>query len=210
MRIARDSTAAADIPAVGCDLILGYIDGSFAWSDEDWALFPGKTLVRICVFSDRLDAQVLDIEEGNNDAAGAVPWVAAKWARGETPTVYCYTDRGPVGYRISDVRAACVLAGVREPLFIVANYDNIPVIPEGCIGKQYANPTYTGGHYDESVVADHWPGVDLMPDCVTREEFEAYQRDVRETIKAMKRQYDPIAEKFPKHSHDTSVPKPQL
>jgi len=73
-----------------------------------------------------MDADVLDIEPGNNDAAGAVPWVKAKWERGDTPTVYCFSDGGPAGYRISDVRAACDAAGVRRPLFWIAQWDKDP------------------------------------------------------------------------------------
>lgn len=140
MRTMRDSTTAADIPA-GSDLVMGYVDGSSAWSAADWQRFPGRTLVRLCIFNDRLDAQVIDIEPGNNDAQGAVPWVKAKWARDETPTVYCFSDRGPVGYQISDVRAACDAAGVKRPLFLIAEWDGVAEIPDDpeIIGKQYAH-----------------------------------------------------------------------
>jgi hypothetical protein len=157
-----DSTKASDIPA-GAEVVMGYVDGSSAWSAADWKLFPGSRLVRICIFNDRMDADVLDIEPGNNDAKGAVPWVKAKWARSETPTVYCFSDGGPVGFRMSDVRRECDAAGVRRPLFLIAEWDNNPATfdPSGdpeIIGKQYANPTFTGKHYDLSVVAGRWLG----------------------------------------------------
>lgn len=161
MRTMYDSTKAADIPD-GSDLVMGYVDGSFAWSAADWQRFPGQKLVRACIFNNRMDAQVIDIEENNNNAIGAVPWIKAKWERGETPTVYCYTDLGPASYRVKDVKQACDLAGVKYPLFLVAHYDGVVEIPDGCIGKQYANPNFTGGHYDASAVADYWPGVDNM------------------------------------------------
>lgn len=159
-----DSTTAADIPA-GSDLVMGYVDGSSKWSDADWQRFPGRTLVRICIYTDRVDANVIDCEPGNNDAQGVVPWIKAKWDRGETPTVYCFSDGGPAGYRISDVRAACDAAGVKRPLVLVSDFDGDPSTfdPSGdpeIIGKQYANDAITGGHYDASVVADRWPGVD--------------------------------------------------
>jgi len=108
---------------------------------------------------------MIDIQPGNNDAQGVVPWVRAKWVRGQVPTAYCFSDAGPAGYRISDVRAACDAAGVRRPLFVVAEWDNDPSTfdpqadPE-IVAKQYANPALTGGHYDASVVADYWPGID--------------------------------------------------
>ncbi len=164
MRLMFDSTTATDIPP-GSELVAGYVDGARAWSARDWDRFPGRTLVRICAFNDRLDAQMIDIQPGNNDAQGVVPWVRAKWVRGQVPTAYCFSDAGPAGYRISDVRAACDAAGVRRPLFVVAEWDNDPSTfdpqadPE-IVAKQYANPALTGGHYDASVVADYWPGID--------------------------------------------------
>src|SRR5467141_1794859 len=105
MRHCFDSTKAADIPA-GSEFVAGYIDGSNRWSDTDWALFEGRIRVRICVFNNRTDADVLDVEPGNNDALSAVPWIKAKWLVG-IPTIYCFSDAGPTGYRISDVRDAC-------------------------------------------------------------------------------------------------------
>ena len=179
-RLMYDSTVAADIPP-GSDIVAGYIDGSDAWSDADFARFAGKTIVRICVFNNRFDAQMIDIEPGNNDASGAVPWVAGMWARSKTPTVYCFTDDGPVGYRISEVRAACDAVGARRPLFVVADWDNDPSTfdPAGdpeIVGKQYANPTMTGGHYDASIIAPHWPGVDEEDDMTDAELAAAIKR----------------------------------
>lgn len=163
-----DSANPADVPLTS-DLVAGYVDGGSPWSADAFARFAaaGKTVVRICVYNDRFDANMIDIEPGNNDAAGAVPWIAGMWERGRTPTVYCFSDAGPTGYRISDVRAACDAAvpPVRHPLFVIAKWDNDPSTfdPTGdpeIVGKQYANPALTGGHYDASVIADVWPGVD--------------------------------------------------
>jgi hypothetical protein len=61
------------------------------------------------------------------------------------------------------VAAAFINAGVAQPNWWLAGYDDVPEIPAGAIGKQYANEPLTGGHYDLSVVADHWPGVDTGP-----------------------------------------------
>lgn len=160
-RVLYDSTTAADIPA-GSQMVAGYIDGSSAWSAADWLRFPGRKLVRICIYNDRFDADVIDIEPGNNDARGSVPWVAGMWSRGRIPIVYCSTDQGPVGYRRRDVIEACDQAGVAHPLFWVALYDGNPAIPPGTIAKQYANPLFTGAHYDASSVSDEWPGVKPM------------------------------------------------
>jgi hypothetical protein len=178
MRTMFDSTSAADVPA-GSELVMGYVDGSSAWSDADWGRFPGRILVRICVFNNRLDAQVIDIEPGNNDALSAVSWVRAKWLQGDTPTVYCFSDRGPIGYRISDVRKACDDAGVKRPLFLLTDFDNVPTLPADpeVIGKQYANAALTGGHYDASVVVDNWPGVDEEEDMLTVDQLLAMLND---------------------------------
>lgn len=168
-----DSTVASDIPAefrgLPTLLVAGYVDGSFAWLQEDWDLHAdaGRRLVRVAIHTDRFDAHVLDVEEGNAYAGQAVPWIRGKWARGETPTVYCYSDAGPVGYRISDVRAACenAVPPVAPPLFWIAKWDDDPSSfdPAGdpaIVAKQYAGSAQTGAHFDASVVADHWPGVD--------------------------------------------------
>lgn len=178
-----DSTTAADIPdtfrGMPTELIAGYVDGSHAWTPADWDRFPAHVRrVRLCIWNDRMDADAIDIEERNNDAKGAVPWVRAKWARGETPTVYCYSDAGTRGYRISDVRRECDAAGVKRPLFWIAKWDNDPSTfdPSGdaaIIAKQYAGSKQTGGHFDASVVADFWPGVDDRPVAVAPEHIDA-------------------------------------
>lgn len=188
MRRMYDSTKAADIPA-GSELVMGYVDGSSAWSDADWKLFPGRTTVRLCIFNNRYDAQVIDLEPGNNDAKGAVPWIREKWLRGETPTVYCFSDKGPHGYTISDVRSECDAAGLKHPLFLITDFDNNPATfdPKGdpeIIGKQYANAALTGGHYDASVVADYWPGVDMSVQDIIDAVEGRY--DLTNTITAIK------------------------
>ena len=163
-RLMYDSVTARDIPS-GAQLVMGYADGTYKWSAADWSLFPNIPHVRLAIGNATYDAQVIDIEPGNNDALSCVSWVEGKWARGETPTVYCFTDLGPIGFRISDVRKACDDAGVKRPLFLITHFDNEPgsFDPQGdpeIIGKQYANSDLTGGHYDASVVADFWPGID--------------------------------------------------
>ena len=60
-----------------------------------------------------------------------------------------------------------------------------------------------------------------MTDYVTRAEFEAYQRDVRETLEGtdagatadlggLKGVLNDLLRRHTKHTHDTSVPRPQL
>lgn len=177
MRLMLDSADAKSIPTSfnGQEprLIAGYVDDPRVkqgrWTAADWDLirrrFPNAVLVRICIWSDRYDADVIDIEPENNDAKKAVPWIKGKWARGKTPTVYCFSDAGPEGYRISDVRRECDAAGVQRPLFWITDWRREPsdFDPSGdssIVALQYAGSAKTGGNFDASVVADHWPGVD--------------------------------------------------
>lgn len=168
MRKMYDSTTAADIPA-DAQMIAGYVDDTYRWSDADWARFPSAVHVRIAVLPVTNDGHVLDIEPGNADALSALAWIEKRRAAGVEPTVYCFSDAGPVGYRISDVRKACDDANVKHPSFWIAQWDNDPSTfdPTGdpeIVAKQYADSAMTGGHYDASVVADYWPGVDMTPE----------------------------------------------
>ena len=58
------------------------------------------------------------------------------------------------------------------------------------------------------VLRDPIPYFEEVAMYITREEFEAYQQNVRETIEAMKATYDEVATRFPRHIHETAVPKP--
>ena len=157
-RTMADSVYPANIPD-SFQVVAGYVDGSHAWTDADFAKFEaaGKAVVRICIWNNRYDADVIDVEGGNNNAEGAVPWVAEKWRRGDTPTVYCYSDDGPAGYRVSDVRAACDAAGVKRPfVWITKAGDGSSFDPSGdpeIVALQYE---FDGG-YDVSVIANNWP-----------------------------------------------------
>lgn len=173
-----DSTRAGDIPffyeGMEMRLVAGYVNDprvkNGRWADEDWGRFPPHVRrVRICIYADRLDAQVIDVEPGNCTAKQAVQWIKAKWERGETPTAYCFSDAGPAGYRISDVRRECDAAGVKRPLIWITRFsrewdDLDPSGDPEIIALQYDNSAETMGHFDASVVADYWPGVDVDPE----------------------------------------------
>lgn len=153
-----DALYAANIPD-GYPVVAGYVDGTHPWSDADFARFEatGKIVVRICIWNNRYDADVIDCEGGNCTAVQTVPWIAEKWRRGEVPTWYGYSDAGPEGYRISDVRAACDAAGVRHPLIWIAKAgDGTAFDPTGdpdIVALQYEYD----GTYDVSVIANTWP-----------------------------------------------------
>lgn len=152
-RLMYDSITAADIPA-NAQIVGGYVNGTFKWSDADWARFPNAVHVRFATRAYVNDGCVLDVERGDATPAEAPGWVTMRRAAGCDPSVYCNASDWPA------VRAAFSSAGVAEPHYMIAHYDNIATIPVGAVAKQYINDPASGGHYDLSVVADYWPGVD--------------------------------------------------
>lgn len=155
VRTLYDSTAAADIPTSAA-MVAGYLAPSkFAWSTVDWDRFPHAVKVRIAVRATTNDGHVLDVERGDATPAQALGWVTMRRAAGADPTVYCSESLWP------SVKAAFTAAAVAQPHYWVAAYPGGGrVIPVGAIAHQYADPATSGGHFDLSVVADHWPGVD--------------------------------------------------
>jgi hypothetical protein len=97
------------------------------------------------------------VETGDATPAQAPGWVKARRAAGADPTVYCSASLWPT------VRAAFTAAGVAQPHYWIAHYDGDPTIPAGAVAKQYVDPPNSGGHWDLSAVAGHWPGVDITP-----------------------------------------------
>lgn len=153
MRTMYDSITAADIPA-SAQLVAGYIDMSSRWSAADWTRFPGATLIRIARSASTNDGHVLDVERYLALPAEAPGWVQMRRSAGVDPTVYCNASA------LGAVQAAFAAAGVPEPHYWIAHYDNAPTVPAGVVAKQYINDPASGGHYDLSAVADYWPGVD--------------------------------------------------
>jgi len=167
-----DSTTATDIPATA-EMVAGYIDGKYAWSDADWARFPTAVKVRIAVSATTEDGHVLDVEPGDATPAQAVGWVTTRRAAGVDPSVYCNASTWP------QVAKAFRDAGVGEPHYWIAQYDNDPTIPDGAVAKQYANDDLLGAHYDASVVADYWPGVEEdMTEAQVRQIVQDYLANV--------------------------------
>lgn len=138
-------------------MVAGYISGPYAWTPAEWALHPTARKVRIATQANVNDGDVLDVERGDATPGEAPGWVQARRAAGATPCVYMNASTWPT------VVQAFAAAHVPPPLYWVAQYDNVAQIPAGAIAKQYADSTQTGGHFDLSVVADYWPGIDPAP-----------------------------------------------
>lgn len=149
-----DSVTAGDIPKqVG--MVAGYVNGRFAWSQADWDRFPQATKVRIATRANVNDGHVLDVESGAASVVDAPGWAVMRRKAGVVPTVYCSSSIWDA------VRRQFETDGVAQPSYWIARYDGIAKIPAGAVAKQYRSPdTGSGGHYDVSIVADYWPGVD--------------------------------------------------
>lgn len=158
-RSMADSVTATDIPPGRFDLVAGYVDGLYRWTDADWLFHHASRLVRITVGSGTLDADVADVETGDFNPDQGMAWIRAKLARGEHGTLYFSSSRN------AEVDGARVRAGLSNNDYSVwsAQWDGQPVGLPYTIAHQYANPALSGGHYDLSVVADYWPGVDPPP-----------------------------------------------
>lgn len=160
MRKMYDSITAADIPA-NAAIVAGYVSGRYKWSNADWARFPHAVKVRIATQANVNDGHVLDVEPGDATPAQAPGWVHMRRLAGVVPTVYCSASTWDA------VRNAFRSANVPEPLYWIARYDNRPELMAGAIAKQYINPPTSGGHYDLSIVADYWPGVENVMDAAS-------------------------------------------
>lgn len=163
-----DSITPTDIPVSDPQtgepwaLVAGYIDGAYAWPAAGWDRFPGSQHVRVAVFSSTNDGDVIDRETGDATADQAVDWVEARRAAGHpNPVVYCgYFNWGACQAAFHD-------RGVPQPTYWISGYPSPtdvsgePVIPVGAVAHQFTDTP--GGHWDESIVADYWPGVDPAP-----------------------------------------------
>lgn len=163
-RLMYDSTSPWEIPR-DAEMIAYYVDGRYAWPREWLDMFPRAVKVSISAIGART-AQVGDVEVGCIwPPANAVPWVRRARADGHDPTIYVNELNDWLA-----VRQAFRNAGEPEPHYWTARYNGVREIPVGAIARQFAHPhdgdgvaNYpweTGAHYDLSVVADHWPGVD--------------------------------------------------
>lgn len=156
-RTMYDSDQASAIPATA-RMVAGYIDGDRGrWSQADWDRFPNATKVRIVRRDSTNDGDVIDCEEGVVwPPDRAVNWVIMRRLAGAIPSVYCNQLNG-----LPLVRRAFQDRGVADPPYWVARYNGVEEIPSGTIAKQYANEfLHQQGHFDLSIVADFWPGVD--------------------------------------------------
>lgn len=163
-RLMYDSTTPWDIPR-DAKMVAYYVDGKYAWKPEWLDLFPEAQKVSISAIGVKT-AHVGDVEVGCIwPLANAIPWTLRARADGYDPTLYVneLNDWLPL-------RRTFWAAGVPEPHYWVARYNGVREVPPGSVGRQFAhphdgdgvanNPWETGKHYDLSIIAPYWPGVD--------------------------------------------------
>jgi hypothetical protein len=167
-----DAVNAKNIPR-SAQMVAGYSDTISIpqWSQSDWDLFPNAKKIQIVKKASSNWGTVLDVETGDATPAEAPGWVSMRRGSGGIPVVYCNYFTWPA------VRKAFIAQNVPEPMYWIADYDNVAdfVIGPGpnplagnVVAKQYAN---TPG-YDLSVVRDFWPGVDdaaILPTVLTED-----------------------------------------
>lgn len=155
MRTAYDAVTPSNIPR-NAEVVMGYVNGPYAWNPSDWAMFPNAVKITIATHPDNTTSHMIDYENGDFTDANVVQAVKVRQASGRFPIVYCSESVW------AHVRSLFTAAGVPEPLYLVAAYPGAgPTIPSGAIGHQYEDYQ---NKYDISVIDDYIPGVDTMTD----------------------------------------------
>jgi hypothetical protein len=149
-RTMYDSTEPAAIPP-DAEIVAGYVDGSYRWSDADWNRFATSVKVGIATQPSTNEGTVLDVELGDATPEQAPAWIRMRQADGvPQPTIYCGLSA------VGRVREAC--KGLLYWLW-VADWTGSPHPVSYAAAVQYANSAQAGGHFDLSIVyTPQWPG----------------------------------------------------
>jgi hypothetical protein len=156
MRIMYDSVTPTNIlhHTTTPVMVAGYANGRYAWTQEEWDLFPRARHIRIAVRANYFDAHVLDCEVGDATPGECPQWALTRRAMGGVPIIYCNRSTWPL------VRTAFDNAHIAQPLFWIATANGQADYPQGSIGAQYLLD-WQG--VDVSAMADFIPGVDPTP-----------------------------------------------
>jgi hypothetical protein len=141
----------------GTEMVAGYIDGNYAWTQAEWNLFPHAVKVQVTVSSSVNAGDVIDCETGDATPAEAAAWVRKRRAVGYyRPTIYCSRSVIPA---VRQATGNLVLG--RDYDIWVADYTGTPhqVTAPGtpaalCVATQYLN---TAGYDESTVYDDGWP-----------------------------------------------------
>ncbi len=131
-------------------MVAGYLNGQFAWSQAEWALFPNAHHVTISITAGANVGDVLDVESGDATPDQTAGWIAMRKAAGlYRPTIYCSLDVIPA-VRVGTGRYILD----KDYDIWVANFTGVPHQVPGCAATQYESTA----NYDVSAVYDTaWP-----------------------------------------------------
>lgn len=136
-------------------IIAYYIDGPYAWSQDEINMFPNSVHIRIATRFTTNDGHFIDCENGDATPSQAAQWCSTRRSQGNAyPGVYT---------SISNQNAVIdAFNAMHEPLPLwwLAHYDNLDTLPAGAVGKQYASLA----NEDKSIWADFIPGIDGVDD----------------------------------------------
>jgi hypothetical protein len=159
-----DSTTATDIP-IDAAAVAGYVNGDEPWSAQDWARFTAASKVGIDVTNAGAGG-CLDIEKSDATIADAPGWVRGRHAAG-IGRPWLYIDRS----NWADLHAVVVAAGFAPGAvgYWVADWTGTPHELELSDGTkadavQFANPRFTGQHYDLSTIYGRLPSIGPAPE----------------------------------------------
>lgn len=144
------NTDAADMDHT-IPIVAYYIDGPYAWTPEEIALFPTSVHIRIATRWTTRDGHVIDCETGDATPAEAALWVSQRRADGYPyPMVYVSVSNQQA------VISTFIAAHQALPGWWLAHWDDLDQIPAGAWGKQYESTP----RFDKSIWLDTIPGVD--------------------------------------------------
>lgn len=147
----RDSANLEYIDPATVDLVGYYIDGRYVPTSAQLARFAGKVHVPISVNPSGNAGVVLDGAPDNGPTGEEPGWVARRRKSGVDPTVYTTLSLWPT------LIQAMNAAGVAQPHWWIADWNSRAEMIDGAVAHQYDTVT---GRWDDSIVADYWPGID--------------------------------------------------
>lgn len=155
MRRMADSVTPSNLPA-GFDVYGGYDDGSYSNIAAIKALHPNKPVVCFTVFARDNFGDCLDVEAGDATPAQAPGWTYMRRVSGH-PQPMNYCSEGVRDTLLGEYAKQHITV---PPLIIAAYPGNGAVLQQPHdAGHQFIDH----GPYDESVVIDFMPGVDITP-----------------------------------------------
>lgn len=151
------------------ELALAYGNGRWPNAPDVQARFP-KAIVKVLSVepSGYWYMDGFDCEVGNGNAGEAALWAQTKMQLypNTRPLIYCSRIGSP-GYGWDDCKTALMNLNV-HPMdvdFGIADYTSEPHCLVGSVFTQWADSTFTGGNYDESLTNGLWP-YNLQPPTI--------------------------------------------